>query len=249
MVTATLHSQRHVRANSGITFRPDANTVLWLPGQDDPQSATIRDRSGNGNDGTLANTTWVRNSKGLWGLDFNATTSIVTVSDAASIQNIFDGGGIIEAWVNPRSTGEGSAARILSKVWYWRVLQLSAGAVNLDWAVLFSDTDGLWRTTVRPLSINTYSHMVLDYDADATTNNPTLYINGVALTVGSGITESTTPIGTRTTDVGTDLTIGNEPTTANTWDGTGHLVRAYDSNTHIAQVVAHYQQERGLFGV
>ena len=36
----------YARANWGLKFRPDANTVLWLPGQDDPQSATIRDRSG-----------------------------------------------------------------------------------------------------------------------------------------------------------------------------------------------------------
>lgn len=57
---------KYARANSGLTFRPDANTVLWLPGQDDAYSSTIRDRSGYGNDGTITNVTWEKLSSGLW---------------------------------------------------------------------------------------------------------------------------------------------------------------------------------------
>ncbi len=68
---------RHVR-KFGPAFKPDANTVLWLPGQDDAFSSTIRDRSGFGNDGTLTNgVTWERGSKGLWGQRYNGSDDYV----------------------------------------------------------------------------------------------------------------------------------------------------------------------------
>ncbi|KKM88887.1 hypothetical protein LCGC14_1254160 [marine sediment metagenome] len=60
----------YARANWGLKFRPDANTVLWLPGQDDNYSSTIRDRSGQGNDGTITGATWAQTGQGLWYLKF-----------------------------------------------------------------------------------------------------------------------------------------------------------------------------------
>ncbi len=72
------------RANSGITFRPDANTKLWLPGQDDAFSSTIRDRSGNGNNGAITGPSWERNDQGLWYLDF-VTDDKIVVSHSAEL--------------------------------------------------------------------------------------------------------------------------------------------------------------------
>lgn len=40
--------------------------VLYLEGQQDPQSATIRDLSGYNNHGTITGATWTRLSSGLW---------------------------------------------------------------------------------------------------------------------------------------------------------------------------------------
>ncbi len=234
----------------GIAFRPDANTVLWLPGQDDAFSSTIRDRSGNGNDGTLANTTWVKNSKGLWVLDFNATTSIVTVSDAASIQNIFDGGGTIEAWINLASDGEQSLGNIVNKNWRLRVDSESVGEIRLRFIQDFDGVaDGTWTTTTRALPINTCIYVAVSYDSDATTNNPTFVINETEFTVSSGITESVTPVGTRVSDIGTDLGIGNRTTVDRTTDGTIGLVRASDVSRATTVLQGYHQQERGLFGV
>ncbi|KKK96846.1 hypothetical protein LCGC14_2658680 [marine sediment metagenome] len=73
------------RVNSGITFRPDANTVLWLPGQDDPQSSTIRDRSGNSNDGAITGALWKQTGQGLWYLDFDGTDDNVNLGTDASM--------------------------------------------------------------------------------------------------------------------------------------------------------------------
>lgn len=76
---------RHIRANSGITFRHGANTKVWYPGQDDPQSSTIRDRSGEGNDGTLVGTTWKRLGTGLWVNRFDGTDDVITVTLANNV--------------------------------------------------------------------------------------------------------------------------------------------------------------------
>ncbi len=82
-VTATGLTLTVVRPNpvshlTNIDIYKVINTscVLWLPGQDDPQSATIRDRSGKGNHGTITGATWVRNSKGLWYLDFDGDDNL-----------------------------------------------------------------------------------------------------------------------------------------------------------------------------
>ena len=78
---------RYARANSGLTFRPNANTVLWLPGQDDAYSATIRDRSGQGNDGTITGATWARTGQGLWYLSFDGVDDRIQIADNAILYN------------------------------------------------------------------------------------------------------------------------------------------------------------------
>ncbi|KKK77854.1 hypothetical protein LCGC14_2849430, partial [marine sediment metagenome] len=54
------------RKNNGVLYEPDASCVLWLLGQDDAYSTTIRDRSGQGNHGTINDATWARTGQGLW---------------------------------------------------------------------------------------------------------------------------------------------------------------------------------------
>ena len=48
----------------------------------------------------------------------------------------------------------------------------------------------------------------MTYNDGATTNNPIMYINDAKKTVGSGLTESTEPVGTVDADTGS-LIIGN----------------------------------------
>lgn len=55
---------------------PPAGCVLWLPGQDDAYSATIRDRSGSGNHGAITGATWVRHARGLWVQSFDGDDDI-----------------------------------------------------------------------------------------------------------------------------------------------------------------------------
>lgn len=236
---------RNVRANSGITFRPDASCVLWYPGQDDPQSAVIRDRSGNGNNGTIDGATWTRTGQGLWYLDFDGVDNLVTVTDSASITDIFDGGGTVVAWINAGSDGEGGFGMIWNKGDYFSVFDEAAGKVKLRFAKYFSGDDGAWVTTATEVTINTWTFAAVTYNASGTAFDPIFYVNGAV----KANTESGTPTGTRDSKAGADLTIGNRSIADLTFDGGLALVRSFDEILTATRILDIYNQERHLFGI
>ena len=82
-----------------------ATTLATIPGWWLP-TPSMRDRvrpsptlSGNGNTGTLSNTTWTSAAKYGNALVFNGSSSRVTINDAASLH--LTTGVTLEAWVNP----------------------------------------------------------------------------------------------------------------------------------------------------
>ena len=108
---STSYSYR-VRANDAVpNFGPYTNTATaTTPIQtgptpvaayafDEGSGTTVTDLSGNGNNGTLANTTWATAGKYGGALSFNGTSSRVTVPNSASLQ--LSTGMTLEAWVNP----------------------------------------------------------------------------------------------------------------------------------------------------
>ena len=68
-------------------------------GFDAGTGTTTADQSGNGNNGTVSNTTWSTTGKFGNALSFNGTNSSVTVPDSSSLD--LTTGMTIEAWVNP----------------------------------------------------------------------------------------------------------------------------------------------------
>jgi hypothetical protein len=62
-------------------YKPDASCVLYLEGQQDPYSSTIRDLSGKGNHGTITGATWVRLPSGLWVNKFDGTDDEITIPE------------------------------------------------------------------------------------------------------------------------------------------------------------------------
>ncbi len=68
-------------------------------GFDEGSGTTVTDASGNGNNGTVANTTWSTTGKYGGRLQFNGTNALVTMPDAASLH--LTSGMTLEAWVNP----------------------------------------------------------------------------------------------------------------------------------------------------
>lgn len=180
-------------------------------------------------------------------LDFDGASGLGTVADAAAIQNIFDDGGTVECWINVDSDGEADQGRIVSKVWIFDTLGESGEAVQLRVYVPFSGDDGSWNTTSRIVDINTWYHVVATYNSNAVANNPIIYVNGTAYTVGDGLTEAQAPTGTRTTDVGTDLIIGNIAGDNRTFDGTIDEMRLYKRILGQTEVTANYNGGAGRY--
>lgn len=177
-------------------------------------------------------------------VDFDGTDSIITVNDAAQIQDIFDGGGWVSAWINPRSDGENDLGTIYRKGagdgHSIRLEAESAGKVKLRFFRYFSTSLGNWSTNNTVIDIGQPALVVISYDSSSTTNDPVVYIyqGGVlqTLTVGNGLTEDTAPVGSLSTDVGTNLYIGNRDSAATTFDGLIWDVRLGNSAISVGDV-------------
>lgn len=177
-------------------------------------------------------------------LDFDGDSGLVTVSDATAIQNIFDGGGTIECWINVDSDGEANEGYISKKSWTSYTYNEISSKVKLVFVYPFSGTTGVWSTPSTEVDLNIWTHLIITYNNSDVTNNPIIYVNGSSVTVG----EDTTPVGTRTTDVGTDLIIGNTSTDVRTFDGTIDEMRLYKGRIMGAtEVTANYNSGVGRY--
>lgn len=249
VVTVTVSVERGHGSDAATHTNPQdvfivntANTVLWLPGQDDPQSATIRDRSGFGNDGVITGTTWVQNSKGLWGLSFDGTDDIVTIPQDSSINDLEDV--TYSMWVRPDSP------------------------TNFD---RFFDKSGFtaspenyfaWQTGGFLGTMRQFDGGILNYltNNQALTNLKWAYIaltivNKAAVISVNGIESTyatdTDGIGAITTDAANDLLLGAREFSGITADFKGGLSlwRARAPSVPLSILAGEYLNERGLFGV
>jgi len=206
---------------------------------DEGAGAAAYDSSENSNDGTITTATYAAGQYDT-ALTFNGTSGNVMVTDDSAIQDVWDGGGTVSAWINPNSDGESSIGVIVSKEtgpangWLIDIINDNGTACNIRFLHNFSGTDGTWVTTGRPVTLNTWSHVVITYDSDAVANNPIIYIDNVAI----ALTETSTPGGTRLTDVGTNLYIGNYSDDARTFDGEIDEVAMFDKALSVAEVAS-----------
>ena len=207
------------------------------------RGTTVSDLSGNGNNGTIVAGNAV-DTEGFFGraLDFDAVLGGVEVTDAVSIQDIFDSGGTMSSWIKPRTDGAGNNGRLAEKGggrWF-AVTQdsVAAGFGDIQWNFDFSGTNGGWETTTNGIAYGTWNHVAITYDSDAVANDPIMYVNGVS----QAITENATPVGTRISDAGQNLFIGNRLDTARAFDGTIDEVRLYSDILTATEVLNLYTQ-------
>lgn len=223
------------RANSGLTFRPDANCVLWYPGQDDAHSSTIRDRSGYGNDGTIVGAGWAKNSQGLWVLSFDGSDDRVSCGNDTSLQ-IASGDVTVIVWES-KTVGTSATAVFEKGLWI-------AGG----YGILHSAT-----TTTRFQTGNETDYTQLDITvADSAawrcfelvavgSSTLTAYLNG-AYKDSAAITHDVA-------SPNQNLFIGNN--NADDYDYTGKiaLLRVFNRALSAVEIAGIYNQERHLFGV
>ena len=187
--------------------------------------------------------------RSFYGIDFDGTDDQVLVTDAATIQNAFDSGGALSLWANVTSDGENNAGRLADKTsWYLATDNEAGGATKLTFFYDFDGAaDGTWVTDNTVTTIGSWDNIVVEYDNSAVGNNPTIYVNNVALTVGGGLTESTTPIGTRVTDAAINLVIGDNVASNRAYDGLQDEVWLYSRSITGTEVTVNYNAGAGSY--
>lgn len=219
-------------------YAPPSSCVLYLEGQQDAYSATIKDLSGNNNHGTIYGATWTRLPSGLWGLDFDGSDDKVVVTHNAN--QLLTTGGTILSWFKADTIGE-TAGRIVDKS------ESTVGGNGYELHIYPANTVGFTvngGSTITTAAIVTYGvwwfHAVT-FAANATVTH---YLNGVV----TGTPAATGALAGITTT--NDLTIGNYAVdTTRTFDGIIALPRIFNVVLTATQIANIYNQERHLFGV
>lgn len=181
---------------------------------------------------------------------YDGVSSTVQLASNSNVDNLFAGGGTVSAWINPTGWGEGGYGRIADKAsstfasgllgngWGFQVT--SAGKLLFQQG--FTVTTGEWVTAAGTISLNTWQQVAVVYDSSSISNNPTIYINGVAVSV----TRNIAPVGIALTDAGQQLTIGNYAlATSRTFAGRIDEFRAIDTAQSAASILAQYKSVVG----
>lgn len=133
-----------------------------------------------------------------------ASDDIVVVDAASDLENLFDGGNCtLSAKIRFTSYGGGGFGRICGTD-SWRFYVYDDGD-RLGFSYTFSTGVGIWTTPTDSLEIDTWYSVTVRFDADSTANDPEFTIDGVA----AATTQVVGPTGTRVSDAGDRLTIGN----------------------------------------
>jgi hypothetical protein len=209
------------------------------------------DSSSNGNDGltisVIASSGQVAGSGSFDGLN-----SKINAQSAASVDNIFVGGGAISAWINPVSWGEGGYGRIADKGtttsgaqgWGFQVAGTTASNGYLLFESDFTVNTGRWETAPGTISLNVWQNVVVVYDNSSAANVPKIYVNGTLLSLNV----RSTPAGVARSDVAQDLTIGNRSGASDrTFSGRIDEVRISSASLSADQINADYKTVAGTF--
>lgn len=219
-------------------FVPDANCVLWYPGQDDAYSSTIKDHSGQGNHGTITGTTYWTIQNGFWVLNFDGD-DIVTVTQATSINNLANY--TLLAWVRPDAV-VGTAARIFDKGGLWLYIYPTTFKMNA-----FRDYDGVRdSTSISTDTVSTETWHLLG--ATHTSADKKMRISQDGAEVGAYDTQDSGS-GNLVSDATADLTIGDKSDSSRPLDGRIALPRIFNRVLSATEILGYYNQERHLFGV
>ncbi len=179
-------------------------------------NTTLLDSTSNDNDGTNYEaddgSAYIAN-----GRDYDGSNDYSNMGSDSSIDNIFNGGATISAWIKPEGWGGGQYGRVLAKSSVtagtdgW-VMCVDGEADSVDHHLLFyrgfdkNPYRGLWYTPADSISLNQWQYVVVTYDDGSDTNVPSIYINAGA---SRSLTPEPSPSGDAVDDSSQELYIGN----------------------------------------
>ena len=218
---------------------PDASCVLYLPGAPSCGSV-IHDLSDYDNHGTIVGPTWVRNSQGLWVLDFDGDDDYINCGDSATLNPAKMG---IEFWLFGRAATPAYEGIILHGAWDSSYQMYVAGVREIRFFVKNADNTVVTIGSAAQNSYvgNTWMHVMATFDGSLGSENLKLFKNGVQIAQGDLNGDVKTVVG--------DTVIGKSGIGDSYWNGRLPLMRVYNDAPSGAVALEHYQQERHLLGV
>ena len=178
-------------SNTATAATPAALSGLVAAyGFNEGSGTTVTDASGNGNNGTITNATWVTTGKYGDALKFNGSSALVTIPDAASLH--LSTGMTLEAWVNP-STVNANWRDVIYKGNDNFYLEATSSNGSVPDAGMIAGGSYADAVGTAALPVSTWSYLTETYDGSTLR----LYVNGtqVASTAHTGaIATSTNPL-------------------------------------------------------
>ena len=143
--------------------------------------------------------------------NFDGVDNYISLGNADSLNNIWDGGGSVSAWIFPTALPSGNGTRILCKKqeghvgWFVALSDLSGSTCDLNFRIDWDGDNYDISTSSRDITLNEWNHIVVVYNSDSTSNTASIFINGSSKTITSD-----TPTGTRDNDDNKELRIGGQ---------------------------------------
>jgi hypothetical protein len=214
-------------------YKPDASCVLYLEGQQDPQSATIKDLSGYANHGTITGATWDRLPSGLWVNSFDGTDDKVNIGHNVIFDSL--GESTFMSWGKLTNVGAS-----VNDQWYRNGESIfRLGPIGSTWGGINDiNISGVDYTAVTAFPWGIWT--LITYIISESTNTLQIWENTTK------VYEKTDWAGVVPAMVGDDLIYGGDTYLAKGDRGLGRIVTFTLSATQIAGI---FNQERHLFGV
>lgn len=198
------------------------------------------------NHGTISGAVWTRLPSGLWVLSFDKIDNKVSIPANASFANL--AALTLITWIKPTSIGENNLGRIMGSAllgpvagWYLSLMATNTFTFGVDYATINLGRDG----ANNAITLTVPQMVAVTWTGSATATTIKFYVNGAETSYGA----SANGTGGRVDDATSILYVGNDSTTARTFDGLIGLTRVINAVLTAAQLLSIHQQERHLFGV
>jgi hypothetical protein len=174
--------------------------------------------------------------------NFNGAGNSISVGSGNTLDNVFAGGGTMEAWFVATNWGGSDLGRIFDKGPSFTVLSMCDAnqPASLLFGRTFSAQPANWCTAANTLVLNQWMHVAVTYDEGSSGNVPTFYINGVA----SPIALTSSPSGTATSEAAANLVIGDRSNTGRAFAGRIDEARLSSISRSAAWITTTYENQR-----
>jgi Tol biopolymer transport system component len=204
---------------------------------DEGTGTTAFDSSSTHSDVALLNgTTWAAGHVGT-ALSFDGANDLATATGSDAFDML--GAVTVSAWIYPRSAGEAGKGRIVDKAngvaptngW---LLHVSGNGTQLSFLADYSSTNLARHAAANSIALNTWQHVVVTWNGGASASGVHIYVNGREVAYSSSVNG----VGSRVDDAAEQLKIGNDKSTARTFNGRIDSVQVWSRALSAGEVAA-----------